>query len=105
MSSIEEKLEGLRTKAEALAKGKPRATLEQVTTAKKVIDNLLVYFVHDFPWASQIFYCMEKHPISGMGTMGVGVSGDRLHLVYDPLFVLSLERSEVGFVMVHRRCM
>lgn len=101
MSSIEEKLEGLRTKAEALAKGKPRATLEQIATAKKVIDNLLVYFVHDFPWASQIFYCMEKHPISGMGTMGVGVSGDRLHLVYDPLFVLSMERSEVGFVMVH----
>lgn len=101
MSSMEEKLEGLRAKAEALARNRPKASPEQLAMSKKVIDNLLVYFVHDFPWASQIFYCMEKHPVPGMGTMGVGVSGDRLHLVYDPLFVLSMERSEIGFVMVH----
>ena len=101
MSSIEEKIDGLRAKADAISKDKPKATPEQVAQAKKVVDNLLVYFVHDFPWASQIFYCMEKHPVQGMGTMGVGISGDRMHLVYDPLFVLSMERSEIGFVMVH----
>ena len=79
----------------------PKATPEQTAMARKVVDNLLVFFSYDFPWAAQVYYLMEKEPKLGMGTMGVSVQRDRIRLQYDPLFVLRLERAEVGFVMVH----
>lgn len=79
----------------------PVATPEQSFAAKKVLDGLLVYFMHDAPWASHIYYMMEKTEKPGMGTMGVAVKADRIQLYYDPLFVLSMDRAEIGFVMIH----
>ena len=88
-------------KAAAATKGKPLATAEEEFAAKKVVDSLLVWFVHDAPYASQIYYMMEKTTRPGIGTMGVSVKQDRMSLFFDPLFVLALERAEVGFVMLH----
>ena len=79
----------------------PVYTEEEVRAAAKVIDSLLVYFTHDFPWASMVYYCMERIPKPGIGTMGVSVKLDRLYLYYEPSFVLSLDRQEIGFVMIH----
>lgn len=102
LEEVKDKLAAIHEKAAADLKNvPPLATPEQIMAARKVVDNLLVFFVHDFPWASQIYYLMDKQPVLGMKTMGVRVKDHRMSLNYDPLFVLSLERAEVGYVMVH----
>lgn len=86
-----------------------KATIKDVSedvlrAAQKVIDNLLVFFTQDFPWASQVYYMMERIPTvdKRIQTMGVAVRQDRLILMYNPFFVTQeLDRMEVGFVMVH----
>lgn len=77
---------------------------EVLRAAHKVLDNLLVFFTQDFPWASQIYYLMERTPVidKRIPTMGVSVKNDRLMLLYNPFFVTEeLDRMEIGFVMVH----
>lgn len=62
---------------------------------------ILTFMVLEDKFCHEMLMLMSKIPSKSIGTMGVGVQGTRLVLVYNPEFVNSLTDPELRYVVTH----
>ncbi len=77
------------------------ATPATEAEAKRIFDNAVVWMAVEDIFGYQILSLCHKVPCPGMGTMGVCVRGIELILMYDPVFVGSLPKTELNYVITH----
>ena len=80
--------------------GKP-GTACTASEGKKIFDDAVVWMAVQDRFGFQILSLCHKVPVPNMGTMGVSVRGVELMLSYDPVFVGSLPKTELNYIITH----